>query len=334
MAPTLFVMTDRKRGDEETKSKYEFRDTDFDPKHFWASQQRSLQWIAEQSREAAQAKAERSRYHLNSLNASPQIKQEMGNNVANKIDAECTKNGDPMEIDPRPRHEPELHNIYEGEEMAKQLNEPLADFLNRLKPSTTPISSGPWIWIANPYSKRPGKSDILGFKQEGHRLLENFASQRRLMEAKHPEKNAGSITRLMNPARDLLEEDIVKLARARHLMNGKWMLFPSPSHVDEVWAKVARATVAGELGVAAKVATSGDDERSEKTRLVCVYTDDFSNKEDVKRVLKKLRDLKLIGGDQGIFYKCDAYTYLDIMNGNQYKLKASMYGSKEMLKDG
>lgn len=238
----------------------------------------------------------------------------------------------------------ELHNPYEGDPLAKQLHESLSSFLTRLPPSTTPHSTGAWIWIANPHrdTHRPaqGQRDIAGLKQEGQRLLENFSAQRRQLEARHPDKSAGAITRMMRAARDLLEEDIVKLARAKNVKAGKWMLFPSPRNVDQVWAEVAEATWDGELGVDAKVATkNGDedddgDEKSERSRLVCVYTRDFEDRADVARVLKKLVSLKLVGGGgQGIFYKCDAYTYLDVMGGNEWKLKASMYASREMLKE-
>lgn len=242
--------------------------------------------------------------------------------------------GDAMEISSQSCQKPELYNLYEGDEMAKQLDEPLADFLNRLKPSNTPLSSGPWIWIADPHAERLGRRDLAGLKQEGHRILESFKSQRHDLEASYPEKNPASITKMMKVAKDLLEEDIVKLARAKNLVFGKWMLFPAPSDVDEVWTKVAGATLAGTLGIAAKVATAGDDDRSKESRLICVYTKDFSDKDDVKRVLRKLLDLQLARGGRGIFYKCDAYTYLDIMNGNEYKLRASMYNSKEILKEG
>lgn len=309
------------------------RSKEFDPTQFWASQQRSLQWIAEQNREAAEAKAARARYHRNKLEDAQKMEHGLSVSACPRNHAEVAPDDDPMDIDAQPRQEPELHNPWEGDEMAKQLNEPLTSFLNRLKPSSTSIASGPWIWIANPSSKRQGKCDIAGLKQEGHRLLQNFASQRRSLEARHPEKAPGTITRMMKPAQDLLEEDIVQLARAKNMVNGKWMLFPTPSHVDAVWAKVAQATDAGGLGTGAKVATASDDDRSGKSRLICVYTKDFSDRGDVKRVLRKLRELKLAGEGQGIFYKCDAYTYLDIMNGNEYKLRASMYGSKEMLKE-
>jgi Domain of unknown function (DUF1917) len=268
------------------------------------------------------------------MRSAHQIEHKRDTSVPRKDPTKSDMDHDPMDIDSQPRQEAEQHNPWEGEEMAKQLNEELADFLNRLKPSTVPISSGPWIWIANSRStKRHGESDIAGFKQEGHRLMADFMSQRRQLEERYPEKPPGTITRMMKPARDVLEEDIAKLARSKTLMNGKWMLFPSPTNVDEVWAKVARATLNEELGNAAKVATAGGDDRSERSRLICVYTDDFSDQKDVKRVLRKLKEMRLVGDEQGIYYKCDAYTYLEIMNGNEYKLKASLYGSKEMLKE-
>lgn len=58
-------------------------------------------------------------------------------------------------------------------------------------------------------------------------------------------------------ARDRKEavEDLKRLAAACGVLTGKWMLFPEPGRVNEVWGKVARATAAGELGVGAKVET-------------------------------------------------------------------------------
>jgi Domain of unknown function (DUF1917) len=122
----------------------------------------------------------------------------------------------------------------------------------------------------------------------------------------------------------------VDLAKSKGMTNGKWMLFPSSDMVDEMWRKVAKATLEGTLGCAAKVAT---DDGSENRRLICVYTEDFTDEEDVRKVLDKMRELHLTKAEQGIYYKCDAYTYLNIMSGNDYKLRASMYSSKEMLKE-
>jgi hypothetical protein len=65
-------------------------------------------------------------------------------------------------------------------------------------------------------------------------------------------------------------------------------------------------------------------------------------------VLLSLKQLGLLNGDnfsdgtrtsssgnaRVIYYKCDAYTYLDISSSNEYKLKASMYNSRDMLAEG
>ena len=149
-------------------------------------------------------------------------------------------------------------------------------------------------------------------------------------EAQNPGKASGAVTRILKADRDWLEKSIVDLAKSKGMTTGKWMLFPHSNVVDEIWRTVAKATLEGLLGCAAKVATDDD---SGGHRLVCVYTEDFTDEESVRRVLDKMQELGLVKGEQGIFYKCDAYTYLNIMSANDYKLKASMYSSKEMLKD-
>jgi hypothetical protein len=305
-------------------------------------------------------------------------------------------------------------NHYEGIEMAKQLSESVSDFLARLPPSTTSVSSGgPWIWIANPYpnasrsgyQKRnsprapetdaSGGRDIATFRQLGSRMLDDYRSRQDELAARMPERHPGAITRMMRPDRVRLESGIRDLARQKGVTCGKWMLFPSPHEVDAVWEQVARGTWEGRLGIAAKVATAvelpGDGGGGEadsykskgkekdrdtgwgQTRLICVYTSDFADKEDVKRVLLGIKQLGLLdqdvhGQDRGrgparhfandndsdndssggggggpailkkataslktIYYKCDAYTYLDITSGNEFKLKASMYSSRDLL---
>ncbi|KIV81939.1 hypothetical protein PV11_04086 [Exophiala sideris] len=258
-------------------------------------------------------------------------------------------------------------NYYEGQKSAKQLSESLSEFLERLPPSTTPISTcGPWIWIANPYPPPeknssgkvvtdPEGRDIASFRQLGSRLLENYMARKQEIEEQNPGKQPGSITRILRPDRVRLESSIRELARQKNVTCGKWMLFPEASDVDWVWAIVAKGVWEGKLGISAKVATATDagpttdegDERARgrEQRLICVYTYDFSDKDDVKRVLLGLKQLGLLDNDsfgdgsrsnngnagKVIYYKCDAYTYLDISSNNEYKLKASMYNSKDML---
>ena len=112
------------------------------------------------------------------------------------------------------------------------------------------------------------------------------------------------------------------------------MLFPRESEVNEVWRVVCEGVDAGRLGVGAKVSTSGL--QGDPTRLVCVYTRDFTDVADVRRVLEGLVVLGLVKADmpRGITYKCDAYTHLGIYENNGYGIQASMYGSSEMLAGG
>lgn len=235
-----------------------------------------------------------------------------------------------MELETGPAAD-EPYNPWEGDIMAKQLHETLDTFLARLPPSTTTVTSGPWIWIANPLSsQRPLQIDVAGFKTSGNDLLEEYMKRKAKAEAENPGKPPGTITHILKADREWLEKSIVDLAKSKGMTNGKWMLFPSSDMVDEMWRKVAKATLEGTLGCAAKVAT---DDGSENRRLICVYTEDFTDEEDVRRVVDKMRELHLTKAEQGIYYKCDAYTYLNIMSGNDYKLKASMYSSKEMLKE-
>ena len=117
------------------------------------------------------------------------------------------------------------------------------------------------------------------------------------------------------------------------------MLFPMADDVNRFWSLVATATAAGELGHAAKVAAD-DGSGNASARLICVYTEDFSDKEDVKRVLGRLVDMGLVtrkgpmGEDRGIYYKADAFTNLGIDSKNEWGLKASLFSSKDVLAEG
>ena len=109
------------------------------------------------------------------------------------------------------------------------------------------------------------------------------------------------------------------------------MLFPAADDVARVWAVVAQDTIEGRLGTGAKVAT---DDGSGRRRLVCVYTTSFLDGGDVRRVLLQLVARGLVdpaSPRHGIFYKTDAYTYLDVYNDNDFGLKASLYASRDML---
>lgn len=63
------------------------------------------------------------------------------------------------------------------------------------------------------------------------------------------------------------------------------MLFPSLEDLHSVWRHVVDGTINNRLGSAAKVAP--DDGRP-GDRLICVYTRDFRDENDVLRVLQEL----------------------------------------------
>ncbi|KAL8812179.1 MAG: hypothetical protein Q9223_000316 [Gallowayella weberi] len=233
-----------------------------------------------------------------------------------------------------------LYNPYEGSICGRQLNESVEDFLKRLPPLTTPSSSVyPWIFIANPHAKsRPTDRDQAGFMKAAENLLQTFNEDKDGIERSMAGKQKGTITRKLTPLRKALENDLLALAKDKRFTSGKWMLFPLPEHVNRHWAIVAEATVNRELGIAAKVAP--DEGKGDRVaRIICVYTKDFSDMDDVKRVLERLIELGLVKKNQstaaeGIYYKADAFTELGINSGNEWGLKASLYASRDVLGDG
>ena len=111
---------------------------------------------------------------------------------------------------------------------------------------------------------------------------------------------------------------------------GKWMLFPSDDDYPRAWRLVAEATAEGKLGPTSKAATYTD---IDPVNLICVYTYDFSDMDDVRRVLENLFELGVCHSDgKPIYYKCDAYTYIGIESNNKFKLRASLFSSKEVVK--
>ncbi|KAI9723646.1 MAG: hypothetical protein M1812_000946 [Candelaria pacifica] len=225
-----------------------------------------------------------------------------------------------------------LYNPFEGQLSARQLTESVPEFLTRLPPLTSQASEvGPWIWVANPHStKRPIGENLAELKRIGEESLEDFMEEKRRIEGEMKGKAKGTITRRLTPLVKGLQDRISEVAREKGCTSGKWMLFPMPEHVNKTWSLIATAVVNNELGSTAKIAT--DEGKGDRvSRLICVYTDDFSDTDDVKRVIAKLVEMGLVERSKSIYYKCDAYTYLGISSGNEYGLKASLYASKDVL---
>lgn len=231
------------------------------------------------------------------------------------------------------RSSQDLHNIYQGREDAWQLGESIDDFIDRLPPKTTSqFDLGPWIWVSNPHRSGRDKSKQPQIETKlvplGRDLLQEALSQRRKIRA---QKSGAPATRALAQEGKDLKQRLANLAKEANVLSGKWMLFQSSNNVTEVWRAVAEATVENRLGSEAKVATDGGDGAS---RLICVYTKDFSDTADAIRVLHELDAMGLVDTKKGIYYKADVYTYLDIFSNNaaDYGLQASLYSSKYLLK--
>ncbi len=100
----------------------------------------------------------------------------------------------------------------------------------------------------------------------------------------------------------------------KHSYVGKWMIFRDRAKVEAVWRLIAEATIAGRLGMASKVATAYPTVYTSK--LICVYTKDHRNYEDVMRVRAELRRM---GFEEVLHYKTDAET---IAGGHETKYRS------------
>ena len=76
--------------------------------------------------------------------------------------------------------------------------------------------------------------------------------------------------------------------------SGKWLVWLRKENVDRYWIKIRKAVRAGKLGGWAKVSTAGS-KKSAKTGLfvICIYTYDSTDQQDVMRVRLVLRELGL-----------------------------------------
>lgn len=100
------------------------------------------------------------------------------------------------------------------------------------------------------------------------------------------------------------------------LREGKWLVFISTEDIDRFWRKIRAAVELGKLGNWAKVSTKGSL-RKRKEHVICVYTYDYEDREDVMRIREILRK---IGVDWRIRYKSNEDTS-KLQYGSDYKPK-------------
>ncbi|XP_028916492.1 UPF0696 protein C11orf68 homolog [Ornithorhynchus anatinus] len=115
------------------------------------------------------------------------------------------------------------------------------------------------------------------------------------------------------------------LALTHRVLTGKWLIYLAPGFkLDHAWAGIARAVVAGKLQVAKVSPRGGDGER----QVICVYTDDFT---DRAGVLEADAAIRAAGVKCLLTYKPDVYTYLGIYRANRWHLCPTLYESRYHL---
>jgi hypothetical protein len=89
--------------------------------------------------------------------------------------------------------------------------------------------------------------------------------------------------------------------------SGKWLIFVDPEDVDEIWSNVKEAIEEGRLGSSAKVSTAKPNRLAgeSKQKVICVYTYDWMDEVDVRKIREELRK---IGITNKIPYKADEDT--------------------------
>jgi len=83
--------------------------------------------------------------------------------------------------------------------------------------------------------------------------------------------------------------------------SGKWLIFEHISQIDKLWVKIREATINGLLGGSSKTSTAKPNPNA-SDKVICVYTADFSDKEDIERIENNIRK---IGIENKLIYKLD-----------------------------
>jgi len=119
---------------------------------------------------------------------------------------------------------------------------------------------------------------------------------------------------------DITHDFVLELAKKNGVLYGKWLLLISPEHVVESWTKVRNAVVNGDLGPSAKISVTPDG-----THVVCVYCPDFTDSEELLRVRRGISNAGIWPKKFVLRFKTDAFTYLDIYGGNEWKMRATSF---------
>jgi len=166
-------------------------------------------------------------------------------------------------------------------------------FLEEFQP--TDYLLGPWIFVTSEKGERKRKEAIRSDKK----AIKNYSLNGEILEITYNDESSDYL--------DLTPENIDKIALNKGPLSGKWLVFERESDINHIWMKIAKATIKDELSIASKVSTELTSKG--KSYVICVYTSDYFEVEDVFRVRRKLSELEI---KQTLRYKPDIYTLLGI----------------------
>lgn len=108
------------------------------------------------------------------------------------------------------------------------------------------------------------------------------------------------------PADDEAVAELDREALEETFVSGKWLVFPSPDAVDDVWAGVVGDVADGAFWDAKVATATCYEELDHENYVVCVYLPNYFDREDVDRVRERLRSEH--GIDDELRFKPDVYT--------------------------
>jgi len=112
---------------------------------------------------------------------------------------------------------------------------------------------------------------------------------------------------------EMNESLIDEIAEKMGLLSGKWLIFIQTEYADELWNKIRKLTNKDKIW-SAKISTLVHPLASRGEHVVCVYTKNYLDKQDVMKVRENLRE---IGVKRRLSYKPDIYTVLGIYSDNK-----------------
>ena len=133
-----------------------------------------------------------------------------------------------------------------------------------------------WIYVRSPCCPKIKPGDVTEYISH-RKTYPRYIYNDRLIE---PE------TKIDKKMRELDERAVLKGEPV-----GKWLIFVERPKVDKAWEKVSKAVTGGKLGISAKVSTLA---QGQHRHVICVYTYNYLDSEDVRRVRDRLKELGFV----------------------------------------